>query len=301
MHVLGKVLLGFLIVFAIGAIFLTTMALDARTHWQQQVAQARQDYETRAEELRIKKSQHRELQEELDRVRRGWGDLWGAPNSRPISETQVSIGAGTQNGLGANAQADSPVVHLFNVTGPEQQSEYIGAFRIDSAQPGSTTATLNYEPDPNLMIPPGTWRVREEIPFDYATRFIDLRTKQREALARLQRMNYDITRLQDQLAASQNLLQERVNQLQGDPNLQDASPLQQAGFVQSIRDRTTERDQLLQRLHNLRLERRLKLESLETLFQENLARAAQYRQMTEQSAAQATPSTAEAAPPDVRN
>ena len=109
---------------------------------------------------------------------------------------------------------------------------------------------------------------------------------------RLQRMTFDVTRLQDQLAASQKLLQERVFQLEGDPNLDNASDLQKKGYVQAIRDELTERDALLAALHELRVERLLKLETLTMLTTDNTLRIARFAQETGSDAPAAAVSAA---------
>jgi hypothetical protein len=282
MHVLGKVLLGFVVVAAIAAVVLTTMTLDVRMHWESQVATARAEYDELAADLRKQRALARDAQDNLDRVKESWGNVWRGQNSRPTNPATgaVSIGVGTQMGLGdaAAARADNPTVHLFNAS-PEG-SQYLGAFKIQSAQPGSVDAVLNRPPFPGESFPAGTWRVRELIPFDYATRFLDVYTKQIEADARLQRMQFDVTRLEGQLAASQLLLQERVHQLEGDPTIPDANPLQKAGFVQAIRDGLTERDSLMARLHSLRVERLLKLEALQMLTADNARRLARFAEQT---------------------
>lgn len=287
MHVLGKVLLGFVVVLAIAAVVLTTMTLDIRTHWEQQVAQANTAYDEIAKDLVIKRANYRDLQDTLDRTKESWGNVFLAPNSRPTNPATggVNIGVGLQAGLGdkAASRADNPIVHVFNVD--PNNSQYLGAFKIQSAQPGAVDAVLSRPPFSDESFPAGTWRVRELIPFDYATRFLDVYTKQLEADSRLQRMQFDVTRLQDQLKASQTLLQERVYQLEGDPNLRDANALQKAGYVQAIRDGLNDRDLLMAKLHALRVERLLKLESLDMLMKENSARLAQFAQQTQSSGA----------------
>lgn len=278
MHVLGKVLIFLLAAGAIAAILLTTMALDVRTHWLQQVAQAREEYAKIERDLISERYKHRNAQEALDRVKLGWGNVWMAPNSRPVNPATgtVSIGQGLQQGLGqpAAARAPNPTVYIFNVNG--DQSEYLGEFRIQSAQPGSADAVLSRRPWPGENFPAGTWRVRESVPFNYAARFLDQYRMQIAAEARLERMRYDVTRRQEQLAATQNLLQQRIYQLEGDPTLTDASELQRVGYVQALRDGLAQRDALLAKLHALRVERRLKYESLVLIQQENEERLRRY-------------------------
>ena len=64
MHVLGKVFAFFLIpVLAIAAIFLTTMTLDVRTHWEEQIGQARAEYAEIEADLAIKRANARDAQE----------------------------------------------------------------------------------------------------------------------------------------------------------------------------------------------------------------------------------------------
>lgn len=294
MHTLGKVLLGFAVVGALAAIVLTTLTLGVRTKWQSQVDQARQEFQQVEADLQIKRTQMREAQEHLDRVKRGWGNVYMAPNSRPTNPAigAVNIGVGTQMGLGvpAASRPANPTLYIFNVNGDE--SEFLGEFNLQSAQAGSADAVLTRPPFPGENFPPGTWRVRDEIPYDYLTRFIDLRTKQDEADIRLERMHFDIKRLETQLATSQQLLQERLYQLEGDPNLESPNELQKAGFVQALRDQSMARDQKLAVLHAKRLELRLKFETLQMLVQENASRLAAYEQQIRSGASAAPLSTA---------
>jgi hypothetical protein len=273
MHVLGKVLLGFVVVGAIAAIILTSATLQIRTNWEKQVADAKSEYETLQKDLATKEANYRDAQQTLDRVKVNWGNVWLGQNSRPTNPATgaVSLGVGSQAGLGVDAgsRAANPTVHIFNVVDNEN-SQYLGAFKVQSAQAGSADAVLNRPPFPNESFPAGTWRVRELIPFDYGTRFVDLYTKQIEADARLQRMQFDITRLQEQLASTQTLLQERVYQLEGDPNEGTT------GFVQGIRDTLNERDDQLAKLQKLRIERLLKFETLTQLNKDNQARIAEF-------------------------
>ncbi|MFV0445074.1 MAG: hypothetical protein ACK5Q5_15980 [Planctomycetaceae bacterium] len=292
MHVLGKVLLGLVVVLAIAAVFLTTMTLDVRTHWEQQVAEAKATYANLEKDLATKQANARDAQQTLDRVKLNWGNVWLGQNSRVTNPATggVSIGVGTQQGLGVPAASRSanPVVHLFNVVDNEN-SEYLGAFKVQQAQAGSTEAVLNRPPFGDENFPAGNWRVRELIPFDYATREIDLYTKQIEADARLQRMTFDVQRLNEQHAKTQTLLQERIYQLDGDPNEGTT------GFVQGIRDSLTERDDLLAKLHRLRIERLLKFETLTQLNDENRARLELFAR---QSSGATTPTTAATADTD---
>ena len=294
MHTLGKVLLGFAVVGAIAAIVLTTLTLGVRTKWQAQVDQARQEYQQVETDLQIKRTQMREAQEHLDRVKRGWGNVYMAANSRPTNPATgaVNIGVGTQMGLGvpAASRPANPSLYLFNVNGDE--SEFLGEFKLQSAQAGSADAVLNRPPFPGESFPPGTWRVRDEIPYDYLTRIIDVHTKQDESDIRLARMQFDIKRLEAQLATSQQLLQERLYQLEGDPNLESPNELQKAGYVQALRDQSIARDQKLAVLHAKRLELRLKFETLKMLVQENNSRVAAYEQLIRTGSPAAPLSTA---------
>ncbi len=295
MHVLGKVLLGFVVVGALAAIFLTTMLLDARGHWQQRVDAARAAFENAEEQLAAQRVIANSLQLEVDRLQVGWGQTVLAPNSQTLNAQQgvVSIGAGSQRGVGTRRDANNPQattinqVYIFRPDENEAQasapestppSQFLGAFTLQNVEPGSAEAVLIRPPYSDEQFPGGTWRVREIIPHGYATQMQELYTRQIAAEARLQRMKYDIARLNEQRDASMQLLQERMKELNGDPDLMEASDLQRAGYVQAMRDRMTERDQLLQRLHELRLERRLKLEALQALNEQIQQRANRYAQ-----------------------
>jgi hypothetical protein len=286
MHVLGKVLLGFVIVGAIAAVVLTTMALDVRTRWQQQIAQAETDYAVVAKDLVVQRAKHSEEQDALDRVKRGWGDVYqGDANVGNPQTGAVSVGVGQDRGLGANNTLDgtNPIVHAFVLNG--DVSEYVGPFELRSAQAGSADLIMKPSPYPGQPIAEGAWRVREEIPQDYHTANLENHTAQIAADTTLKGVEQQLASLNKQLEASKLLLAERMRQLEGDPDVENGNELQKAGFVQAIRDRLTERDQLLAQLHALRLERRLKLEALESLLEQNQERALAYRRQIDANAA----------------
>jgi hypothetical protein len=279
MHWLGKLCLGFLALAALFAIYLTVGLLKARGYWQQQAQAAEAAYETTAKDLGVKRTQVDNLQEQVVRSKLGWGNVWMAGNSRVNNPNTgaVSIGTGSSQGLAQREQGQNALVHIFSA---EQGSEpqYLGAFQIQSLQAGSADAVRLPPPPPNFNMPSGTWRIREEIPYNFSTRFMELETHQMAALSRLQRMQYDIQRLQEEKVASETLLKEREYELNGDPNLMDPTPLQKDGLVQSLRLSLAQRDQLLQQLQALRLERLQKQEALEGLLESNRQRVAQYEQ-----------------------
>ncbi len=273
MHVLGKVFLGFMAFFAIVAIVLTTMLLDVRSHWLKRVADAKQAYESVERDLAIKTSRVRSLQDEIDRVKNGWGDLFLARQGSVIDPATgtVRFDVGSQQGLGVG-EKENQVVYLFHVTGPDQ-STYLGAFQLQNIQAGSATARLFGRPvRSDETIPAGVWRVREEISVDYAQRLVDINTRQILAEEDLARVQYNLKRYQEQQAASEQLLRERINQLQGDPNLQNPTPLQASGYVQAIRDAITKRNQLIRELDARRRELKIKTDTLQLIAQENQAR-----------------------------
>lgn len=296
MHVLGKVLLWFSFLLAAGATVLAVGVLGARGHWQQEIDKAQQEYAQINSELKLKRSQGKELQDEVDRVRLGWGNVWVAQNCRLVNPNTgtVSIGIGSQQGLGQREKVSNqlPLVHAFSIDGPQPQ--YLGAFQVTAIEGGAAEAVRMPPPAPGETIPSGTWRIREEIPYNFATRFGELHTSTLEAEAGLARMQYDIARVQEQKTSSEHLLQERVNQLMGDPSLQNASPLQTNGYVASLRDALSERDQLLQELQALRLERLTKLNALEALVESNRQKLATYQQRV--GAVGALPATTAEAP-----
>jgi len=284
MHVLGKVLLFFVIVAAVAAAVMTSWSLDLRAHYLRQVTEARVAYAKMEGELLSNRTRHREAQEALDRTKQAWGNTWQAANSRPVNPAtgSVSIGVGQQLGLGAAAgsRTPNPYIHIFYVEG--DRSDYLGQFKIQSAQAGATDAVLSRPPYPGQNFPAGTWRIRELIPFSYSGRFLDLHATRIADEARLGRMQYDVQRLQEQLAASQHLLQERINQLDGEPDgnpdVPNPTELQKAGFVKAIRDGIDERDRLIARYHALQVERRLKFETLLLIQKENEARLTAFEQ-----------------------
>lgn len=281
MHVLGKVLLGLVFLLAGGATLLTTMLLDVRSRWQQQVTTAKTDYENSLADLEAKKNEVHQLQRELERAKFGWGNVWMADNNRVIDPRigTVSIGIGTARGLGIREQNQEqlPLVHAFSADAG-RDPEYLGAFQVQQLQAGAANAVRLPAPAPDFNMPSGTWRIREEIPYNFSTRFMDLHQQQLAAAGRLMRMQQKVQQFESQKAASQALLQERVNELEGDASLANATELQKSGLIKGLNQSLAQRDQKLQQLQALRLDRLQKLKALEELNKANREKVNRYEQ-----------------------
>lgn len=258
MHVLGKVLLGFAVVLIIVAVFLTTMTLDVRSKWLDQV-EKKQDQLAQSEvSLREAELKFQALEEELDRLAHLWGDAWDAPRSapQPNGNGVIELGVGESAGLGAKAKAQGkplPAVHVF-AKGP-QGSQYLGEFNIIDLRADRTAAKLTREPHQGEVAtwPAGEYRVWEVIPPGDLTAISEIESQLFTSKSMLRFQQEELAILQKQIQASQESLDQRLAELNGDaaaPN--GASQEVLDGLVQTLRNYEAKRDNLLGEVDQLR-------------------------------------------------
>ncbi|MEZ6056782.1 MAG: hypothetical protein R3C01_08755 [Planctomycetaceae bacterium] len=276
MHILGKVLLGFVMVAAIAAIVLTTMVLDVRNHWLGEVDKAEKAYNAVAANLENWRIKVQDENEVLDRAKQMWGNAYNAPNSSVTNPNQgtANIGVGRTSGLAVPQLAGNgplPVVYAFNVD-PNGESQYVGAFQLQNVGDNSSTAQLIRPPFANETFANGTWRIRDDIDPGYATEFLRQSQVRVETEAILKRELYDVKRLNEQKIAADEIFENRRKELEGDPDLADASTLQKDGLVQAIRVETDRRDVMLERLDSLRRRLELTRQQLDEVLLRNLKR-----------------------------
>jgi len=256
MHVLGKVLMFFVVVGGVGAVILTAGVLGARNHWMKQVEEADKQYITVAADLTTQQTALRDANEAVDRAKNLWGNVWTAPNSGPTNAAQgtVQIGVGRNDGLAAAelaAQQPLPIVYAF-IVDANGASNYVGEFQLEQVADNSATAKLTRVPFEGETFPSGTWRIRERIDFGYANSFKEMDAERVRNLATLTRDQYDITRHTEQRDNSNVILEERRKELEGNPDLADGSDVQKFGLVDALRKHVAARDALQERLDYLR-------------------------------------------------
>lgn len=276
MHILGKVLLWLCVVLFIPtAIVLTTMLLDIRSTRLAEVEDLQQQVEESIQQLADARVQTRRLEEDVQQLTQDWGDVWVAGNSRPEQGgRRVQIGAGTNQGIPAppqNANDPFPVVYVF-ADQADGASQYLGEFVVTGTQPDQTIASLTREPFPGETEnwPAGVYHVRSNLPSNWTVTMADLNAQQAIAQSKLNAQQLQLEILTNQIQASQQALDQRLMELNGNPAAPPEAPEEiQLGLVEALRQKETDRNQLLAEVDVLRRDLDRKYVELRKTLEEN--------------------------------
>ncbi|MCA9077664.1 MAG: hypothetical protein KDA93_21740 [Planctomycetaceae bacterium] len=286
MHTLSKVLLGFVAVLAIVAMFLTSMLFDARNEWLKRVTERQEKIAKLEEDVRKKSLVVTDLQNEVNRIMSNWGRSWEVqPQNVSLLDAEsgtVSLGIGLSNGFAvrenAARQADPnypyPTIHLFGAS-QDGASNYLGAFQVTEVQGELSAAQLIRRPLPGEVnswqeLAAGGVRVWNNVP----SHWLDLNVRYQGQIAEARQdvvdMEAKLATLDVLIAKSQNRLARRMAELEGDDDpVAGASQDVIVGLVQTLRNEDTERNQQLQVLDQLRHEYHAKYNALIDLLEQN--------------------------------
>ena len=260
MNTLGKILMGLLIVCLMAAVYFTTGVLKARSTWLAKIEDKSAKIETAEKDAKTAKRQFEDARNLVHWENDIWGKAWVAPNSgaAPAGDGSIELGAGSNVGIGSG-QADPaklPIVHVFG-TDAQDQSVYIGDFQLTEVRADSAGAKLTRPLYPNEVEswPRGEYRIRESVPHDNLSTIAALRTL---IILADQNVAHETAMLayQDQnLAASQLTLDERMGELNGKPDAtEQAGPDVKDGLVQTMRREETARNAVVKQVDDLRRE-----------------------------------------------
>lgn len=277
MHVLSKVLLGVVILAAVVAVVLTSKLRLARGHWLEQVAQRQTQLETSKEDLRKKQLTVAAARDDVNRLMSLWGNSWDSAQNQLVNPQQGAVATKVGGNAGVarrefSAQSQLPAYYLFAVAPQGQESKYLGEFRATAVQADQTALQLTRAPYPGeaQSWPQGPWRIRESIPSHWRAIFSGLQAKTAEALQDVQDQQARLAMAENLNAKSQQQLQRRLQQLEGNPDaVPGASSIVLDGLVKSLRAAETARNQDLARLDDLRHEYDQKYRRLAELLEQN--------------------------------
>lgn len=280
MHILGKVFLGLAILFGLIDAVLASMLLANRTHWQKRIEDKKKQYtDTIHPQLLAKRKQHLELQQELGRYQTTWGKSWSGLAGQVMNAQNgvVAVGAGTAAGLpDVSGGVAAKNMFLF-VDDAEGTSHFIGEFKLGQSQADQSGFALARDfmyPDEGLgwQIPAGTWRIRQLVPSSWPEGFTELGTQYSLAMQGLDHQQHLLRIQTEQLAASQEVLDQRLAELNGDPQPPEgASQDVIDGVVLTIRKEETLRNADLELLDRLRHDYKRKIDELNALLAANQA------------------------------
>lgn len=278
MHVLGKVFLGLTIVLAAVDAYLATILLAHQQHWSKQIADAQQQVETTHESLVAARAKVRSLELEANRIDDTWGQAWTAPQGRAINANAGSfaVGAGAALGLPQPpASGPAPTLYLFTDE-PDGTSKFLGGFRMTDVQADQSGGQIPHQPP----MPPeiaglqqyagGPIRIRETVPSAWRSAIADFYAQYAVAEQALTFQQNQLAIQNTQLAKSQSILDQRLAELNGDPQ-PPAGASQDVidGLVLTIRKAETARDGELQTLDVLRHDYARKTIRLNELVDQN--------------------------------
>lgn len=273
MHILGKVCLGIMVFLLIpAAIVLTTMTLDIRSKWQAEVAKRQEALAKSEEDLTVARVANAELEGKLQSLTFNWGEVWVAPQSGPLpGGNGIQLGAGRSTGLGRNQQpGKAPRVYAF--AGMGDQSMYVGELELVQVDNDRAAGQLMRSPFPGeaQSWPGGVYHVRDTIPSNWLATIADLEAQSIVASTKLSLQKQQESMMLDQLNSSQELLDQRLAELNGDGEA-PAGASQQVldGLVETIRKLEKERNTVLDDVHDLRIKLVNDYENLESLIAGN--------------------------------
>ncbi|MCA8999262.1 MAG: hypothetical protein KDA80_19875, partial [Planctomycetaceae bacterium] len=225
MHILGTVFAWLAAVVTIVAIVLTTMLLDVRTKWLDQVVQKQEQVEKSIADLDSAEIQVRQLEEELQRATLYWGDVWTAPDSQgpvPGSPGLISVNVGTSKGFSQDAEAlgkdiKNATYFVFN-TNNAGESQYLGEFRVDdltAGQAGMRLARRPYAGEVETWAP-GNYRIRDLMPGNWMATTANLEGEWLIANTKKRSQELQLDILNKEIQASQRALDQRLAELNGD-------------------------------------------------------------------------------------
>lgn len=286
MHTLSKVLLGFVAVAAIAAIFLTSMLFDTRNEWLKRVSTRQDTVAEVKEDVRKKSLVVSDLENEVNRRMTNWGRSWElAPQDIALLDPAsgaVSLQIGLSQGLAvqetAAIQAGQdrllPTIHLFG-NSQDGTVSYLGAFRVTDVQANQTAAQLIRPPLPGevdewQVLAANGVRVWNNIPSSWLSLNSKYQGQIAEARQDVQDEEGRLATLDLLNSKSQEQLARRMAELQGNgAPVPGASQDVIDGLVQTLRVEESTRNQQLQVLDQRRHEYDAKYNELIDLLQRN--------------------------------
>src|SRR5690606_32533052 len=166
-----------------------------------------------------------------------------------------------------------PPLFVFAQSPQGDGTKYLGEFRPTGMQAGGTAAQLTRQPyqgEVQSWPQQAPWRVRELIPSSWREIFSVLETRIAEALQDVQDQNARLAKADELNTKSQEQLQRRLGQLEGNPDaLEGAAPEVLNGLVEALRSAELDRDSNLAQLDALRHEYDRKYRRLQELIERN--------------------------------
>lgn len=293
-----------LILFAMLGVYFSSRTLSVRNSWARRVETLQQANAQNATDLVKGRKELRDLRDEFDQVRYGWGRVWSNVEAGGQDTQQgpmLSANFGLNQGLGRPQRPETPVVFAFRPD-PAGGTIYVGRFQAATTQllhendvvlRPTRLVRLGNQPlqilaETNLW-GPGRYRFRELVPDAYITRFSDLRSQLTAADERLiAKQQY--LKLQEQfVVTAQRDLDHRLRELGFDR--QNARLT--GGLLEAIEKKEQQRNGILDDIDRLRRERNNALENFDRINTENKKLAVDLAELIKRHTGTTPPVTAQ--------
>ncbi|HBN74707.1 MAG TPA: hypothetical protein DD473_02570 [Planctomycetaceae bacterium] len=260
MHITGKIFAFLTLCLAVAAIILTAKTLDKQNEWNRRVEKARDDYEASLAKLPDVENKANQLEEEITLSRLGWGRHWNdvevtaSPN---IARGLINIGIGRNEGLvQTTATGDQyPQMYAFQENADGTMS-YVGEFRVTQVDVNRAALQLSRTPregEVNNWNFNNKWRFRDALPPAKRKSVSELLLKMTTVEQRLSDRRQFLSIQQDSLAAAKTALQNRMNELNGDPQAPEgAGDEYSKGLVATMNAAEEKRNAALAEVQKLR-------------------------------------------------
>ncbi|MFN0055344.1 MAG: hypothetical protein ACKV0T_24625 [Planctomycetales bacterium] len=216
MHTSGKVLIGFVIVGELFAVWLSANTMLVRSKWMAAAQKNEAEFLKNKEQLVLKTLERDSKRAELARTMLGWDRYWQTADLKgAVQQNGIRLNLGTTAGL-----QPEQVLYVFALN-PDGTSRYVGDFKVTRPSEGATDAVRNwflYAGD----LTPGEFpvRVRSALPTQYLTRLGSL---DQQILAVGQTVLTNQAELQRQMELTEKgeaLIASRLAEIEGAPALE---------------------------------------------------------------------------------
>lgn len=261
MNVWGKVALFLVIVGGIAGMVLSSKAFSVRNSWGRELDTLTKQNEDNAKRLEAEKLRNEQLVSEFQRLRPAFGVYWTDIETQVVDRGQGLVRVsqlGTSQGLVIHEDGTPTIIYGFQPAG-DGKYMFVGAFTVE--QVGENAAELKalwkVRPSEISLWEDGPWRWRSQFPESLTTTIDDLHYQLSEAdeFAVSQNNNKEI---------QQNLLSEAESQL----NNRKEELLSENGLMPALQEESSQRDQSLKKLDDLRHDLKSSVEERNSLIEE---------------------------------
>ena len=231
MHLSGKILLGFILLFAALGIFMSGRLLKQRNEITGKFESVVKTNATNAENLQKAEAAYAEAVIRSQGASLGWEALWNGVQGNPGFDQArgvfINSNLGTNQGLISRPATDngadqelSPIVYAFAIDQEGTALGYGGEFRALNLQPQSSTLTPTWRieaADFQKFRQNSFWRIRSQIPHHLKRRIAELHVRRTEGQVALIDRNIRIQNQTKLQQLSQSELDVRRVELLGNP------------------------------------------------------------------------------------